>query len=865
MNEAVIFKLGYEVEGSELLVRAYGRYVDGSRADLRISGTEPYFFVPAEDAESVRGHTDVVSVTPGPPDPNGKPTSRVHVRYPFSVPALRKLVPYHYEADVLYSVRTRVDYRLSHIEVPPTANGSPIPVSSLVPISASPTIPPRVLWFDIETEDQFGFSRPSRPESPVLSVGFYDSKRRAFGVIYNGPEVDPEAVRAEMNAHLPPEARVADPIRLFPLASEHDVLGGFGELLSKVEPDIVAAYNGEQYDFPYLSGRADRFLSSSPNDDIRRVRETFPGMDPSGKLDPSLYSSKGRYVVADPLAIYRKRELRQRSFSLESVATDVLGYGKLPRTTTVGELRRTNPVRFIAYNLLDVLLMERIDARLRLIDFAHRIAFLGSVEIPDILHASRVVDGLLFSTARENGPPSIAFPSSNFAPAMQKRGKGAEVLSAIPGIYEGIIPIDFAEEYPSLMQTFNIGPETRVPEGTPEAYVLPTGGWYRKNPKGVVHRALTKARAMRKAAKERVRKSAVGSEEHRDAKAESDSIKSIVNSFAGVLGSKHWRLGDVTMFEDITGMARLQLQWKKRHLEDAEWLTHVLGFPASGKVVYGDTDSCLLQLYDSGVPISDADRLHHEILPKLIPALNATYSDFVGKCGATENFTSDSVDGIYERFRILPAAGSDDGEDGGGVKKRYFGLYAYDGNRDVRGEKYESRVKYVGVEVRRRNVAPISKDVQTELIRLVLMGRPNSEKAEYLNRVRDDVLSGKLDEKLFIPTQLSVERGSYKVTPDFVRAIDHYQSLTGKVVSPGDEFKWTYTLHGVRYSKSASDDGALFGEFAIPSNITFEEARQRGFIFDIDRERCIDKMVDGPARLVAPEAEGQVSRMSDVW
>lgn len=1281
-REAVIYKIGYEVEGSTLIVNAHGRDAEGQRVNLRITGTEPHFYALQDDAERLKAMSEVVSVTPGPPDPSGRPTVRVQTRYPYDVPVVRKLVAYHYEADVVYPSRVRIDYRLTHIEVPDGPGNLTIPISHIKPLSTSTAnrIIPRILYFDIETEDQFGFSRPERPESPVLSVGFKDTKKNALGCIYHGQDLDPEAVRKEMNAHLPADAQVTEPIRLFPQANEHDVLGAFGALLAKMEPDILAAYNGEKYDFPYLAGRASRLSAGDPgNGDLKFVLQSFPGMDVSGRSEPAYYQTRGRHVLADPLAIYRKQELRQRAFSLEAVSQDTLGYGKLPRDTTVGELRRKDPVRFIAYNLLDVVCMERVDKRRRLIDYALGIAFTANVEIPDMLHNSRVVDAVLFSIARENGPPSIVLPSSSFAPALQKRGKGAEVFPTIAGEFEGVCAVDFAEEYPSIIQTFNISPETRVAEGTPDAYVLPSGGCYRKTPKGIIYRGLSRMRAARKVVKDKAKRLPLGSPEREDADLESKAIKFTVNclppeatiattrgpvrieevhtgdtvfsydhvhgttqnkvkavwsagkkpvfkittktrsvrasanhpflvaewvplpvrgkygrtgdfelkwkalsdiqtgqhilianhlpmkssrhvlpdgtdadedfcrflgcfagdgwvthshdkrrvgprkpgnhskgrggnqfgswnvgdpivsdrlyvelalygeerrfyhdlavrrlgwkaperpiryslkvggealgrlmvdigmdrpahqkqlpawvfglptsciwaiisgmvdsngwvtsgrkeqangheywgfvstslvlveqlqflchlvglrvgrishskhwnddvknknkqgfpivqrhtayslrmypngsvpkrpgqegqqtpsalmrlakkipegfelqavrsieadgesetydievegahnfvadgvvvhnSFAGVLGSRHWRLGDVAMFEDITGMSRLQLGWKRSRLTDPEWMTKVVGFPAVGKVILGDTDSAYFQVIDrtTQTPVTDVSRLHSEIVPKIVSALNESYGEWVARFGATENLTSDSLEGIFERFRTLPGAkGAESNGDGDtlGAKKRYFGLFAFDGEKDVRSLPFDKRVKYAGVEVKRHNVAPISKFVQTRLIELVLKGRPDDEKVDFLDGIRDEVYQGKHDESLFIPTSLSKERSAYRSVPDFIRAIDNYQELTGKVISEGDEFKWTYVLHGVRYTKSGNGAGSGFEEFAIPAGWTFAETKERGFIFDIDRVRAVEKMVDDPARLVAPEVDGRELTIADGW
>lgn len=886
MSVASIFQISYELDppiNGQLLLRLFGRDENRKRVDLRVSGAEPYFFAPTAEVGKLAGINEVVRIDPGPPSTTGMPMSKVVTRYPFDVPRVRYAVTYHGEADVYFDVRERGEYHLNAIEMPHDPSRV-IPVASLRSVEPPASIVPRILSIDIEVEDRFGFSKPQDPQAPVLSVAFHDDYLNAYGVAYQGPPVDVEAVRGAMNQHLrssgcPEDQLITEPIHLFPRSNERDVVAGFGDCLARSEPDMVSAYNGYGYDFPYLANRVSkRLLQDDPgNPDLLRVFHS---------LDEHESRTHGRYAVADPLLFYRKLNLnRQRSYTLEAVAQDFLGYGKFERPGTVGDLRRTDPVAFLAYNLVDVVCLHRAAKKKRLIEYALRIARITNVSIQDIEHNSRVVDGLLFDEARMSGKPSVALPSSTFAPSLQRKGHGSEVFPTIVGIHVAVVALDLSEEYPSLMDSANIGFDTKLPPETTEpAYRLPTGGVYRKSPDGLVRRALRRIRTLRKAAKERVARTEPGTPEREDAKTESEAIKAVVNSVHGVVGSKYWRLGNVEMYEDTTGLARLQLQWNKRHLEDSEWLSNVLAdipfenYPLdyqlpiphrwSGIVILGDTDSCYVKFALNGESIADVDFLHAEIVPRIHKALNDSYAEFFAPFGVDEHVTRVSIEGIFERLGTLPLSRGDGKT---GAKKRYFGLYAFDGDKDVRGLPYEKRVKLSGIDAKRWNNSALKKTAQKKTVEMLLTGRPIEEIVRYRDHLRAEVLAGAHNDEVGTPAKLSQEIEEYDAAKEggqgqpWYRAIVNYRNLTGKVITKDDEFRWYHLRGGVRYSRNPDHLGDDFDTFAIPLGWSLADARKAGFEFAIDLEWHARDSVDDAVRKVCPEIEGLVEAMEAVW
>lgn len=857
-----IFKVSYRKrEDGQLGVRLLGRDTNGGKIDHEVLGTDPHFYVETEAAQKAMSLLPVTSVVPGPKNTKHRPTVRVNVRYPFDVPTIRNEFTWHGEADIVYSTRMRVDHKLAHVELP---DDRLIQIAQVKPIP-DPRVAPRVLYMDIECDDAVRFSTAAEAGNPILSNGFFDTAKEQFGVIYEGGVADPEAVRARILQHLPPGTPFPYPIRLFPVQTEGDVLGGFGELLRKVDPDVIAAWNGLAFDYPYLGGRVDRYVSSGVGTpDLVRVRESFDPVDPrSGKMGHE-HRNRGRYALADPMEIMKKHELRQRSFSLEAVAQEFLGFGKVQRDDSVAELRRTDLVGFLAYNLIDVYLTWRIDQFLQLIAYAVEEANISSVEIEDIIWNSRVIDGTLLTEAAIDGTATICLPSKDFAPKIDVRGKGAEVFPPIVGVYDGLVALDLSGSYPNTTKTLNISPETFVGPGglthdpAVPVFKLPSGRMYVQKPEGLIPRSIRRLQTLRNQAKADAKRLPAGSVERKHAETVSKALKHVLASYTGVTGSPDWRLGDIEMFNDVTGTARLQLLWNKAHLEDPVWLTKILG-PGNwtGTVVMGDTDSCYFYLTRDGVRITDPDVLigHARLLRD---GINASHLEFFGKYGATETSTSVEIEGVFDRFRTLPRAGDDDSDVG--AKKRYYGLYAYEGETDVRSLPFQKRVKYSGIEFKRFNNAPITRTVQSAIVEMVLGRQPVAKALDYVQQIKRDVTVGKYDDHdLWIQSKWS----GAKANQPHIRAMRNWSRLSGRVVSPGDEFHWAYVTS---VSAPGQEVDHSVHELAIPLRLSLTDLQAKGWVASIDHEEMYRKVIHGPVKSVLPEVDqGIEANLEENW
>ncbi len=833
----IVYKISYLTRDGQLLLHLLGRDTESKRIDRLVSGAKPYCYVPKEEAVVARALPQVVDVSPGPPCTDGREMVKVTVRAPYDVPEIKDKFTFTAEADIAFNSRVRIDHGLSYVELPD--DDPVVPLSRVKILDAPPTLKPRIAYFDLEVDDSKDFATTENAFAAITAVSVYYSKSDVYGCIWVGKEIQAEDVLKHL------ERPLGAPLRLFPVKNEHDLIGAFGMLLRKMDPDIAEAWNGAEYDFDYLAERAKRLIiKEDSNDDIQLIFDCF---------DENARQSHGRFAIVDPMAVRKKQELKQKENSLQAVGMEVLGFGKVSREGTVADLMRKDPARWVAYNIWDSHLMRLVDQKLDYTGYAAGITLQMGCELESLYFNSRPVDGMLLSFARINGQPELCLPSKVKRPFIRK-GKAAEVFSPLLGIYDGVIAIDLAQEYPSIMMTFNIGPETRrtnaVPLGT---YDLPTGGHYIKTPLGITRRALVRFREIRNEAKKVAASHPVGSPERERAETLSTAIKFVVNSVAGVYDDPHWRCVSVETFEDITGMARLQLKWNRDHVVDEKWLSGVLGGRYRGTAIMGDTDSCYFKVdeFVNGAwgQVIDYDRLV-SISSAVVKALNASYGEFFRPYGVTEHFTEIELEGIFERFRTLPLAGSDEG-----AKKRYFGLYSNKAGVDVRGLPFEKRLKISGIEMKRFNVSPVAKGIQKEIVTMILKREEKAIPAG-IKKLQDAVMAGTLDEELLIPAKLS----GTEVNQPHVVAMANFKTYVGWPCRKGDAMRWAYV-------SSVKVNGEEIGvkAMAIPYLSTLTEMRKAGIEIALDRKAMLKKCVLDPAALVYPELAGTSADLGAVW
>ena len=371
------------------------------------------------------------------------------------------------------------------------------------------------------------------------------------------------------------------PDRAIGCASEREALDAFAARIRELDPDVLTGWNVVDFDLKVLdriAGRTGAPLQLGRNAGPLRLRP------PRGWFGSGEASIPGRLVL-DGMDLVRGAFLRFDDYTLDRVASEVLGEGKAALGTGGGDRAEAIQARFrddlgtfAEYARTDARLALQIVQKLDLVTLATARSRLTGMT-PDRVSASIASFDFLYLAAL--GRRGIVAPTVRSDDARVSRHQaGGDVFEPVTGIHENVWVFDFKSLYPSVIRTFNIDPLGYVASpGSGDAVVRAGDAAFRRGD-AILPAMLDELFPRREAAKR------AG-----DAVA-SQAIKILMNSFYGVLGTPACRFHNVAVANAVTGMGRRLLRWSKRWFEER-------GFD----VLYGDTDSLFVR---SGLSLDEA-------------------------------------------------------------------------------------------------------------------------------------------------------------------------------------------------------------------------------------------------------------------
>jgi DNA polymerase elongation subunit (family B) len=170
----------------------------------------------------------------------------------------------------------------------------------------------------------------------------------------------------------------------------------------------------------------------------------------------------------DYMQLYRKYTYEERhSYSLDAIGEyEDLG-SKTTYEGTLDQLYNQNFRTFIEYNRQDVVLVNKIDKKLKFLDLANSIAHENTVLLPTTTGAVAVTEQAIINEAHQRG---MVVPNrKSYGDDENTQAAGAYVAYPKKGLHDYIGSIDINSLYPSAIRAFNMGPETIVGQLRPIA------------------------------------------------------------------------------------------------------------------------------------------------------------------------------------------------------------------------------------------------------------------------------------------------------------------------------------------------------------------------------------------------------------
>lgn len=322
----------------------------------------------------------------------------------------------------------------------------------------SPTL--NVCFVDIEADfdPEKGFSEPSDPTAPVTAITVYLSQMKQLITLALRPKGMPEEIGKSV-------AKNFDNTFIFDYRDEKKLLETFLDLIE--DSDIITGWNSEGYDLPYLINRITKVMS---RDDTRRfcLWNQFPKKYAYEKFgaEKQGFHLLGR-IHLDYLELYRKYTYHEmHSYSLDTVSEYELNDRKVPYEGTLDQLYNRDFEKFIEYNRQDVMLIVRMDEKLKFIDLANELAHANTVLIPTTMGAVAVTEQAVINEAHAQG---LVVPNRADKTDSDKgvAAAGAWVAKPRKGLHSWIGSVDINSLYPSAIRALNMGPETIIAQLRP--------------------------------------------------------------------------------------------------------------------------------------------------------------------------------------------------------------------------------------------------------------------------------------------------------------------------------------------------------------------------------------------------------------
>jgi len=400
-------------------------------------------------------------------------------------------------------------------------------------------------------------------------------------------------------------------------------------------PDIITGWNTKFFDIPYLYNRFMKILGEeqtkrlSPWNMIHERKAIVNGRDMTA------YEIKG-VASLDYIELYKwfaPGGKSQESYRLDNIANVELNKSKLSydEFDSLHQLYKMNYQKFIEYNIVDVLLIEELENKLKLLELSLTLAFDTKSNFEDVFTQTRMWDAIMHNYLLER---NIIVPPKG---STKKDGafEGAYVKDPQVGLHKWVASFDLNSLYPHLMMQYNISPETLIDpkDYTPamrkilssnvdvehllnqevdlteieNATLTPNGQFFRTDVQGFVPKMLEDMYNDRK----KFKKMMLGAQQEYEN--EKDSVKRTelenkiarynnlqlakkvsLNSAYGAMGSQYFRFYDLRIALAVTLAGQLSIRWIENKLNG--YMNSLLNTNGTDYVIASDTDSIYLRL-----------------------------------------------------------------------------------------------------------------------------------------------------------------------------------------------------------------------------------------------------------------------------
>ena len=344
----------------------------------------------------------------------------------------------------------------------------------LSPYETNDVVNPLIMSYDIEvySSDPSKMPTASKPKDVVFQIscvfarnGDKEEKYNKFLLTLGEPNPD----------------IVGEDVSIYMYEKEFELLQGFTDIMQELQPNIICGYNIFTFDIPFMIDRAKLrnimgdFDRQGFNKYGHAEEKTIEWSSSAYKNQKFQYLDAEGRIFVDILPLVR-RDFKFDTYTLKNVSTYFLGETKDPLTPKdifkyyeygmKGGEKGAKALGLVGkYCVQDSALTLKLFEKLQ--------TWFGLTEMAKICNVSiftlytqgqqiKVFSQIYKKCMSEN----VVVERDGYITKDTDHYQGAYVVDPVPGVYDRVVPFDFASLYPSIIIAYNIDYSTLVPEGS---------------------------------------------------------------------------------------------------------------------------------------------------------------------------------------------------------------------------------------------------------------------------------------------------------------------------------------------------------------------------------------------------------------
>jgi DNA polymerase I len=580
----------YDEEGNPI-INVFGISPDGENETCHITGFKPYFYASFTKEAKIEVILEKIQAKDTKVelierfDPIGyqkekKKMVRIETIDPKQVRELRDEVRsingirQVYEADILFKNRFMIDNGIQGM------GWVHVDGNKITPIKRLDNAQLRIMGIDIECLPNKG-AMPTADTQPIILI----------------------------SCSFLPKYKDDEALVLIGKKSEKEIIEKLREIIKDYNPDIIAGYNTNEFDFPYIEERAKK---NKVKMNIGRNGEKWIIKKIVTQTNVSI---TGRIVI-DMLTVLRnstEEKYKLKQYTLRNVAKELLKLEKLDmdpkEIETIWKEGGKKLEGFIKYSERDAVLIIELIKETGILDKYIAQARASGALLQDIINGGQtgMIESLIIRRFKEKDRVVAMKPDDDEQEERligNEKLKGAVVLEPLKGIQENVVVEDFKSLYPTIMMAHNLCYTTVITDEYEGNFIQsPMGGKFVEKEvlEGIIPAILRELLDKRTTAKKAMKLLEKESKEYKLLDAEQYAYKILLNSFYGYSGYARARLYHLDIANAVTSYGRENIERTKNVIHEIDTIT-VNKQLFMLQVVYGDTDSVMVKILHTDSP-----------------------------------------------------------------------------------------------------------------------------------------------------------------------------------------------------------------------------------------------------------------------